>query len=98
MLLSACIGQTGDAETMTLLASLLRKQGAISRAKQLCQQVIEGDPGFHKAHYGLGLAYQAEGNAALAARHFAAARRIAPRNKKYRNKLARARKMIGAGP
>jgi len=87
-------GQPEDADLMTLLATAMRKMGAGTRAKQVYLKVIELQPNFAKAHYGLGLAYLGEGYLPAAVQSFVLASRTAPRNRTYRDRLVQTRRKL----
>lgn len=84
----AVASQPTDVETLHRLSLALRRAGATQRARQISRQVLVLDPGYHAAHYALGMILMQDGNLKGAHDAVAIALRIMPKNASYRERLA----------
>jgi len=75
--------QPKDFKLQVLLASAMRKSGGQDRARQIYENVLFQQPGFHTAHYGLGLLHLEAGRVLEAHACFKAGQRCAPQNSTY---------------
>lgn len=84
---SAVASQPADLKTQSQLALALRHLGSPSRARQIHAQILTQNPGYHGAHYALGILHLDEGNLAAAHSAVSAALRLAPKSATYQNRL-----------
>ena len=83
----AAASQPADLVAQSQLALALRHLGNPARARQIYSQILVQDPGYHKAHYALGILNISAGNLPAAQRAVKKALRLNPDNKTYLDRL-----------
>jgi len=88
--------QHKDFKLQVVLALALRRAGAPERARQIYDQVLVQQPGYHTAHYGLGLLHLEAGRLKEAHNAFTTAQRLAAQNTNYRKRVKALAKQLRA--